>query len=61
MAIFEKDGHILTGIRNTWDTNYHLYDKTNEVEYLIDCDDVDDNLIQLEDIEELKLFAWKTI
>ena len=39
-VIIECDGYILTKPLNTWDTNYHLYDTLNNIEYLIDVDDV---------------------
>ena len=40
VVIIECDGYILTKPSNTWDTNYHLYDTLNNIEYLIDIDDV---------------------
>lgn len=60
-VIAEKDGYILKGTSNTWDTNFHLYDTNNDTEYLIDCDDMESDLMELENIEELKEIAWKTI
>jgi hypothetical protein len=61
MKLAGKDGYILSGIRNTWDTNYHLYDTDNDIEYLIDCDDMESDLMELGNIEELKELAWKTL
>jgi hypothetical protein len=61
MKLAEKEGYILTGIKNTWDTNYHLYDSNNDIEYLIDCDDMENELLELGNIEELKELAWKLI
>lgn len=57
--------------QNSWDTNYHLLDSDKEIEYLIDIDDVtndlnDENgglyietLLNLEDIEEILMYVWK--
>lgn len=32
--------YVLTKPQNTWDTNYHLIDRHNNVEHLVDIDDI---------------------
>ena len=70
-VITERDGYIITYPMNTWDTNYHLYDTLNKVEYLIDLDEVGSDYSDLEycsilfnDLLELDLnylidYSWK--
>ena len=57
--------------QNSWDTNYHLMDTENNIEYLIDMDDItnDENdedgglfiktLLELQDLDEILSYAWK--
>ena len=70
METNRKD-YNLYGPQNSWDTNYHLLDDKNKIEYLIDICDVTDNvndedgylyietLLELKDIEEILMYAWK--
>ena len=39
-VITENEQVILTYPNNSWDTNYHAYDKDNRIEYLVDILDV---------------------
>lgn len=71
-VICEKDGYALIRPFNSWDMNYHLYDK-NGNDYLIDIDNVCNDeeernlyggisweeLSTLQDIEHIKEYAWK--
>lgn len=41
-VITENEQVILTQPHNSWDTNYHAYDKDNRIEYLVDINDVVD-------------------
>lgn len=71
-VITERDGYILTKPLNTWDTNYHLYNTLNNIEYLIDIDDIGSNendleycLILFNDLLELDPiylieYSWKS-
>ena len=66
-----KKDYNLYGPQNSWDTNYHLLDDKNKIEYLIDIFDVTNDpndeygglyietLINLEDIEYILSYAWK--
>ena len=70
-VIRDEGAFILTKPMNSWDTNYHLYDTLNKIEYLIDIGDVgsDDSdmeyysilfndLIEL-DLNDLIDYSWK--
>lgn len=63
-VIKEGERYILTGNRNTWDTNYHLVHKNTGVEYLLDIEDVGQlpevNLDDEADIQKLIKTAWLT-
>ena len=66
-----KKDYNLYAPQNSWDMNYHLLDNNKKIEYLIDiCDVTDDvnnedgylhikTLLDLENIEEILLHAWK--
>ena len=66
----DRKDYILYAPQNSWDTNYHLIDDKNKIEYLIDICDVTDDindedgylhieiLLNLEDIEEILMYAW---
>lgn len=56
-VIKEHGEMILTSNKNTWDTNYHLYDRDEEIEYLIDTSDLPEEIPCL---FELKDHAFKT-
>jgi len=70
-VITENEQVILTQPRNSWDTNYHAYDKEAGIEYLIDINNIADTEEEWEDggvmWEEFKLgelealiqYAWK--
>lgn len=62
-VIKEGERYILTGNRNTWDTNYHLIHKNTGIEYLLDIGDVgqlsDVDLDNESDIAGLVGLAWK--
>lgn len=71
-VITDQKDFVLTYPLNTWDTNYHLYDTLNNIEYLIDIDDVgsDDSdmeycsilfndLIELDPIYLIE-YSWKS-
>lgn len=71
VVIKDEGAYILTKPMNTWDTNYHLYDTLDKVEYLIDLDEVGsdendleycsilfDDLIEL-DLNDLIEYSWK--
>lgn len=70
-----KDKHKLYRPYNEWDMNYHLIDDKGN-EYLIDIDDVTDDITDIEneysiilwedfstlsDIDTIKEYAWKII
>ena len=38
--LLRNDDWIFTGPRNTYDTNYHLINRTTNVDHLIDSEDV---------------------
>ena len=48
-VITENEQMILTYPNNSWDTNYHAYDKDNRIEYLIDINDIADTEEEWED------------
>ena len=48
-VITENEQVILTQPGNSWDTNYHAYDKDNRIEYLVDINDVVDTEEEWED------------
>lgn len=70
-VITENEQVILTYPLNSWDTNYHAYDKDNRIEYLIDINDVVDNEEEYEaggvmwedfkqgELETIIINAWK--
>ena len=71
--IRKSGGYILTYPLNTWDTNYHLYDTLNRIEYLIDLDEVGSDYSDLEycsilfndflelDLNDLIEYTWKEL
>jgi len=76
-VIKTKDNYMLLYPLNSSDMNYHLIDTENELDYLIDIDDVyeeseiDDpeefsglhweSFKELEDIENILEYSWKTL
>ena len=66
-----KKNYNLYGPQHSWDTNYHLLDNEKKIEYLIDIDDVTNNvnnedgclhietLLSLESINEILTHVWK--
>lgn len=68
-----KEGCILVKSKNTQDLSYRLYDTNTQIEFLIDCDDIQNSEDDLEkyggilrkeffaltDIDEIKALAWK--
>lgn len=76
IIINQKENYTLYKPRHHWDMNYYLVDNENEVAHLIDINDVVstvqeleelnacilwDEFKQLDDIENIKQCAWKTI
>lgn len=56
-VIKEEGNMVLTAPRNTWDTNYHLYDTEEEKEYLLD---IHEDIEPLEyPLHELINYCWK--
>ena len=72
-VIKDEGAYILTKPMNSWDTNYHLYDTLNNIEYLIDLDDVGSDVSDLEyclilfndllelDLNDLIEYSWKEL
>lgn len=62
-VIKEGEHYILTGNRNTWDTNYHLIHKNTSIEYLLDIGDTGQltgiNLDNEQDVFKLVSLAWR--
>lgn len=70
-----KENYTLYRPTNNWDMNYRVVDEENNKEYLIDIMDVTSDkeeaeeenlllfsdLLSLEDIEYIKLYAWKVM
>ncbi len=55
-----KENYTIYGPQHTWDTNYHLLDNQEKIEYLISTDDVTiETLLNLEDIDEILSYVWK--
>lgn len=73
--IARKENFTLFNTMNTYDTNYHLVDNTNDIDYLIDVGDVFDtiegdedyttilwdDLKELNNIEEIIDASWKQV
>jgi len=50
--------YVMTHPKNSWDMNYHLYDKVENIEYLIDIDDIGEYETDM-CCEDLKDFSWR--
>lgn len=63
--IAKNERYILFKPGNTWDMNFKLYDKEDDITFLIDIEDVSLQGIHLSNdlsnIDEIKEIAWKTI
>ena len=72
LVIKDEGELILTKPLNSWDTNYHLYDTLNKIEYLIDLGDIGSDESDLEhcailfndllelDLNDLIDCSWKS-
>jgi hypothetical protein len=66
-----KGNFRLYAPQNSWDMNYHLLDTENNIEYLIDIDNITNDineedgglyietLLNLEDLDEILDYAWQ--
>ena len=75
MTIAENEKYLLKHPLNSWDMNYHLIEKETGKDFLVDINDVADNLQELEkydlnllfsdlqnlDIDLIKENSWKTL